>query len=283
MSQFESFPSFQFFARRVVIIAVVGNDSSYPQHVGGRVMAEGVSSSCQQGPIRGLRGSRLPAVFVGKCEFVAVSPAEPSSPVLGLRGTICLDRHHCWRIGFRSGTVTQEDPEWLSPRILDFHASDCTASSSERSSRIGRGTIDPEELEAALASVRRRHWLLQQSQGINHIPSNDFSLYDHVLDTAAMLGAVPKRFHWTSGTVDLATYFAMARGTAQIAPLAMTKWFDTNYHYIVPEFESNMKFRLGSTKPVDHFIEASVAGVHTRPVLLGPVTFSLVGQVCEAA
>lgn len=140
------------------------------------------------------------------------------------------------------------------------------------------GTIDPEELDSALAKVRRQHWLLQQAQGINHIPSNDFSLYDHVLDTAAMLGAVPKRFHWTSGTVDSKTYFAMARGTAQVLPLAMTKWFDTNYHYIVPEFEPNMKFRLGSTKPIDYFVEASVIGVHTRPVLLGPVTFLLLGK-----
>jgi 5-methyltetrahydropteroyltriglutamate--homocysteine methyltransferase len=140
------------------------------------------------------------------------------------------------------------------------------------------GNIDPDELQTTVADLRRRHWLLQQSLGIEHIPSNDFSLYDHVLDTAAMLGAVPRRFAWTGAEVDLATYFAMARGTDDIAPLDMTKWFDTNYHYLVPEFEQGMKFRLGSTKPVDQFREALALGVHTRPVLLGPLTFLLLGK-----
>ncbi len=140
------------------------------------------------------------------------------------------------------------------------------------------GSIDPEELQASAADLRKRHWNLQQSLGIEHIPSNDFSLYDHVLDTAAMLGAVPKRFSWSSGTVDLATYFALARGTDDIAPLDMTKWFDTNYHYLVPEFESGMKFHLASTKPVDQFQEALALGIHTRPVLLGPVSFLLLGK-----
>ena len=141
-----------------------------------------------------------------------------------------------------------------------------------------RGSVDPEELQAAATALRRQHWLLQQSQGIEHVPSNDFSLYDHVLDTVAMVGAVPKRFGRLGETVDLATYFAMARGTEDIPPLDMTKWFDTNYHYIVPEFEPGMKFRLGSTKPVDQFREAAALGVHTRPVLLGPLSLLLLGK-----
>ena len=144
------------------------------------------------------------------------------------------------------------------------------------------GNLDPEELQATAAGLRREHWLLQRSLGIEHIPSGDFSLFDHVLDTAAMLGAVPKRFAWSGGTVDLATYFAMARGTDQIPPLDMTKWFDTNYHYLVPEFEPDMKFKLASTRPVDHFVEAATLGIHTRPVLLGPLTFLLLGR-CKAA
>jgi 5-methyltetrahydropteroyltriglutamate--homocysteine methyltransferase len=139
------------------------------------------------------------------------------------------------------------------------------------------GTIDPEELQSTAAELRRHHWQLQQSLGIEQIP-NDFSLYDHVLDTAAMLGAVPKRFAWSSGMVDLATYFAMARGTDNIHPLDMTKWFDTNYHYLVPEFEPGMKFHLSSTKPIDQFQEAAALGIHTRPVLLGPVSFLMLGK-----
>jgi 5-methyltetrahydropteroyltriglutamate--homocysteine methyltransferase len=140
------------------------------------------------------------------------------------------------------------------------------------------GNLDPEELQSTAAGLRRQHWELQRELGIEHVPSNDFSLYDHVLDTAAMLGAVPKRFGWSSGTVDLPTYFAMARGTEEIPPLDMTKWFDTNYHYLVPEFEPGMKFKLASTKPIDHFQEALKLGIHTRPVLLGPLTFLLLGK-----
>ena len=144
------------------------------------------------------------------------------------------------------------------------------------------GTIDPEELHSVAAGLRQHHWQLQRSLGIEHIPSNDFSFYDHVLDTAAMVGAVPKRFAWATGIVDLATYFAMARGTKEIPPLDMTKWFDTNYHYIVPEFEPGMRFRVASTEPIEQFQEARVQGFHTRPVLLGPLTLLLLGK-CKRA
>jgi 5-methyltetrahydropteroyltriglutamate--homocysteine methyltransferase len=141
-----------------------------------------------------------------------------------------------------------------------------------------KGNLDPEELQAVAADLRRKNWEFQKQLGVQHIPSNDFSLYDLVLDTAAMVGAVPKRFAWSGGTVDLATFFAMARGTDEIPPMDMTKWFDTNYHFIVPEFETGMKFRLASSKPIDHFQEAAALGLHTRPVLLGPVTFLMLGK-----
>ena len=132
---------------------------------------------------------------------------------------------------------------------MAFPGSAAGASLKRAVEEYWQGNLDPEELQATAAGLRRQHWRLQQSLGIEHIPSNDFSLYDHVLDTAAMVGAVPKRFGWSGGTLDLATYFAMARGTEEIPPLDMTKWFDTNYHYIVPEFETGMKFKLASTKP----------------------------------
>jgi len=140
-------------------------------------------------------------------------------------------------------------------------------------------------LEQAAAS-RKQHWLLQKELGLEHIPSNDFSLYDQVLDTIALVGAVPWRYHWHNETVDLATYFAMARGMQQdqeqqtegIAAMEMTKWFDTNYHYIVPEFSPRQTFRLASTKPLDEFMEAKALGIQTRPVLLGPISFLLLGK-----
>lgn len=140
------------------------------------------------------------------------------------------------------------------------------------------GRSDAEALDAASAALRRASWELQQAAGIDQIPSNDFSLYDHVLDTATMLGAVPSRFEWDGEMVDRDTYFAMARGGPDTPAMEMTKWFDTNYHYIVPEFEPGMIFRLASSKAIDEYREAKALGIETRPKLLGPVSFLLLGK-----
>ena len=149
------------------------------------------------------------------------------------------------------------------------------------------GKIDEDALLRSGAKIRRSNWLMQQKAGISHIPSNDFSLYDQVLDTTAMLGAIPERYGHEEGPVSLDTYFAMARGavgddeTASVPAMQMTKWFDTNYHYVVPELEAGMKFKLSTTKVVDEFIEAREMGVLTRPVLLGPVTYLLLCKTKE--
>ncbi|MFH1744457.1 MAG: 5-methyltetrahydropteroyltriglutamate--homocysteine S-methyltransferase [bacterium] len=150
------------------------------------------------------------------------------------------------------------------------------------------GRLLESELLETGASLRKENWTFQKRLGFHHIPSNDFSFYDHVLDTIAMVGAVPRRFAWQGETVDLQTYFAMARGqgvedagSGGVPAMAMKKWFDTNYHYIVPEFESGQTFRLAWTKPIDEFLEAKGLGVQTRPVLLGPVSFLLLGRSKE--
>ncbi len=158
------------------------------------------------------------------------------------------------------------------------------------------GRLDEMALEETAAALRAAGWARQHALGITQIPSGDFSLYDHVLDTAVMVGAIPERFGWSGGPVPLATRFAMARGTSSagsspdadgcghaghdgtlreggVAALEMTKWFDTNYHYLVPELTGDQRFTLADTKPLDHFLEAKALGYHTRPVLLGPVTF----------
>jgi 5-methyltetrahydropteroyltriglutamate--homocysteine methyltransferase len=144
------------------------------------------------------------------------------------------------------------------------------------------GKVTREQLLATGAELRRRHWQLQQSLGVTGIPSNDFSFYDRVLDTCALVGAVPPRYQWKGDRVDLDTYFAMARGSQKqgrdVTAMEMTKWFDTNYHYIVPEFERGQTFRLASTKPVDEYREAHALGIDTTPVLVGPVTFLLLGK-----
>lgn len=134
------------------------------------------------------------------------------------------------------------------------------------------------QLEAEAQRLRETHWRLQADAGIDQIPSNDFSLYDHVLDAAALIGAVPPRYDFQADEIDLNTYFAMARGSDTAAAMEMTKWFDTNYHYLVPEMEPGSMFRVSSHKPVKEFREANALGIHTRPVLLGPVSFVLLSN-----
>ncbi len=148
-----------------------------------------------------------------------------------------------------------------------------------------QGEIGAADLLAQAAALRRANWQRQQALGIDLIPTGDFSLYDHVLDTIAMVGAVPPRYRWSGETVDLDTYFAMARGAQRpgydVIAMEMTKWFDTNYHYIVPEFSRGQQFRLASRKPIEEFQEARALGLNARPVLLGPVSFLLLGEATE--
>jgi 5-methyltetrahydropteroyltriglutamate--homocysteine methyltransferase len=154
------------------------------------------------------------------------------------------------------------------------------------------GEASDHDLLATGQRIRRESWALQAALGLGHIPSNDFSFYDHVLDMAMVVGAIPPRFRQPpSIPAGLATYFAMARGTlpprasaanpagdVDPSPLPLTKWFDTNYHYVVPEFDARQELRLEWTKPVDEFVEAAALGIRTRPVLLGPVSFLLLGR-----
>jgi 5-methyltetrahydropteroyltriglutamate--homocysteine methyltransferase len=144
--------------------------------------------------------------------------------------------------------------------------------------RFWSSECSSQELEAAARDLRAVRWRIQAEAGIVHIPSNDFSLYDHVLDAAVLVGAIPARYGPHLKDLDLPTYFAMARGNKSTPAMEMTKWFDTNYHYIVPEFEPGMEFRLASRKPVEEFLEAKALGFTTRPVLLGPVSLALLGK-----
>ncbi len=144
------------------------------------------------------------------------------------------------------------------------------------------GKVSQADLLKTGAELRARHWRLQQDAGLDLVPCNDFSYYDRVLDACALVGAVPARYGRGGDQVDLDTYFAMARGSQgkgrDVVVMEMTKWFDTNYHYIVPELEPGQTFRLASTKPVDELREARALGVTAKPVLIGPVTFLLLGK-----
>ncbi len=150
-----------------------------------------------------------------------------------------------------------------------------------------KGKTEAKDLLDTAKELRLRHWKLQQDAGVEIIPSNDFTLYDHVLDTICMVGAVPARYDFSGDQVDLDTFFAMARGRQQggqdVVAMEMTKWFDTNYHYIVPEFKAGQTFKLSSNKAVEQYTEAKEAGVETRPVLVGPVTFLLLGKARDGS
>lgn len=160
------------------------------------------------------------------------------------------------------------------------------------------GKIDKADLLDTARSLRAANWQRQKAAGIKVIPSNDFSLYDQVLDTSVMLGAIPEIYRELGAPDSLEVYFAMARGTrtaageqgcshahgqshqagGDVPAQEMTKWFDTNYHYMVPEVTPGQTFALSTGKPVGHFEEAKVLGIATRPVILGPVTWLLLAK-----
>ncbi|UTA70320.1 5-methyltetrahydropteroyltriglutamate--homocysteine S-methyltransferase [Emticicia sp. 21SJ11W-3] len=147
------------------------------------------------------------------------------------------------------------------------------------------GKITKEELLDTGRQIRLKNWLIQTEAGIELVPSNDFSLYDQVLDMSLMLGAIPTRYHSLQAH-ELELYFAMARGVQKdgmdISAMEMTKWFDTNYHYIVPEFVKNQQFSNFSKKAIEEFEEAREQGFLTKPVLIGPVSYLLLGKEKQA-
>lgn len=147
------------------------------------------------------------------------------------------------------------------------------------------GKISAMELELTAKSIRLQNWRIQKEAGIDILPCNDFSFYDHVLDTSLMIGAIPERYHTLMNQKqlpDIDLLFAMAHGYQKdgfdITAMEMTKWFDTNYHYIVPEFTANQKFNFFCKKVLHEFREAKREGFNAKPVLLGPVSFLLLGK-----
>ncbi|WP_024955553.1 5-methyltetrahydropteroyltriglutamate--homocysteine S-methyltransferase [Sulfurospirillum arcachonense] len=126
------------------------------------------------------------------------------------------------------------------------------------------------EVQKIASELKKRHWLYQKDAGIHFISSNDFSLYDNMLDTAFMLGAVPKRFQ---NLQKEELYFAMARGHEEATAMEMTKWFNTNYHYIVPELSADDIYKLNASKILEEYKEAKEQGITTKINLIGPITF----------
>ena len=149
-----------------------------------------------------------------------------------------------------------------------------------------KGDLDEAGLRTTGRELRARHWQLQADAGLDMVPVGDFTWYDHVLDMSVLLGVVPQRFGVAAGQVDFKTYFRMARGRApgdkagdaDTYACEMTKWFDTNYHYIVPEFSADQAFRVASSKLFDELAEAKALGLRPKPVLVGPLTYLWLGK-----
>ncbi|WP_405763128.1 5-methyltetrahydropteroyltriglutamate--homocysteine S-methyltransferase [Streptomyces sp. NBC_01420] len=141
-----------------------------------------------------------------------------------------------------------------------------------------KGRVTADALRETAADLRRANWRQLTDAGVHEVPTGDFSYYDHVLDTTVMVGAIPERHRAAVAADAVDGYFAMARGTQDVAPLEMTKWFDTNYHYLVPELGPDTVFTTDSTKQVAELREALAQGLTARPVLVGPVTYLLLAK-----
>jgi len=146
-----------------------------------------------------------------------------------------------------------------------------------------KGERSDVELLDTARELRQRHWLNQKAAGIQQVPVGDFTLYDHVLDAQLLVGAVPKRFGLDAATLDLAGYFTLARGDAGHHAQEMTKWFDTNYHYLVPEWHADTTFSANPAPLLAQVREAQALGLTSKPVLVGPLTLLWLGKTKGAA
>lgn len=145
-----------------------------------------------------------------------------------------------------------------------------------------KGDLDEAGLHSIGQGLRKQNWLLQQEAGLHFIPVGDFAYYDQMLNMTALLGAASSRFGIADGAINLAQYFTLARGDKNNFAMEMTKWFDTNYHYLVPEFLHTTEFKLGSEWLFEEVAEAQALGIKAKPVLIGPLTYLYLGKEKQA-
>ncbi|EGY52238.1 5-methyltetrahydropteroyltriglutamate--homocysteine S-methyltransferase [Neisseria shayeganii] len=141
-----------------------------------------------------------------------------------------------------------------------------------------KGAKSEAELQETAAEIRRLNWAAQKAAGADLLPVGDFSFYDHVLDLLCTLGAIPKRFGFDPANLSLPEYFQLARGNATQFAMEMTKWFDTNYHYIVPEWHADTEFKVNAKNLIAQIKEAKAQGHDIKPTLVGPVTLLWLGK-----
>lgn len=145
-----------------------------------------------------------------------------------------------------------------------------------------KGAKSEAELRQTAADIRQKNWATQIAAGADLLPVGDFSYYDHVLDTLCALGAIPARFGFDADKLTLSQYFELARGNASQVAMEMTKWFDTNYHYIVPEWHQNTSFKANAASLIAQIEEAKATGHDIKPTLVGPLTLLWLGKEKDA-
>ncbi|KMJ50942.1 5-methyltetrahydropteroyltriglutamate--homocysteine methyltransferase [Vogesella sp. EB] len=148
--------------------------------------------------------------------------------------------------------------------------------------KFWKNEIDDAALQAGARELRQKHWLLQKGAGLDISPVGDFSLYDHVLDAQVLVGAIPRRFGFDAAKLSSAQYFQLARGNSSQHAIEMTKWFDSNYHYLVPEWHADTAFAANPAPLLAQIAEAQALGIKSKPVLIGPLTLLWLGK-CKGA
>ena len=144
-----------------------------------------------------------------------------------------------------------------------------------------KGAKTESELQSVAAEIRRLNWAAQKAAGADLLPVGDFSFYDHVLDLLCALGGIPKRFGFDAANLSLPEYFQLARGNATQFAMEMTKWFDTNYHFIVPEWSADTSFKVNAKNLIAQIKEAKSQGHDIKPTLVGPITLTYLGKKKE--
>jgi 5-methyltetrahydropteroyltriglutamate--homocysteine methyltransferase len=176
------------------------------------------------------------------------------------------------------GTLTDKDPTMTTLHLAGFPRIGAKRELKLLLENFWQGQIDEQALRQGARTLRQRHWLLQKGAGIQLSPVGDFSLYDHVLDAQILVGAIPARFGFDPTRLDSEQYFQLARGNSRQPALEMTKWFDTNYHYLVPEWQADTGFSANPAPLLAQLAEARALGIQTKPVLIGPLTLLWLGK-----
>ncbi|CAG8694323.1 11236_t:CDS:2, partial [Acaulospora colombiana] len=225
-----------------------------------------------------------PRLLVELAELPAVIPKDCDA-IRGEDGTVELsfDKWSGRNISFTS-TISSLSPKTFKmvlSSVLGFPRIGANREVKKAVEAYWGGKISADDLQRTAAETRKTNWTTIKDQGVDIIPSGEFTLYDHVLDHSTAFNAIPPRYQGLDLS-DLDVFFAMGRGRqadgVDVPAAEMKKWFDSNYHYVVPELSDNTEFKLNYNKALNEYKEAKACGITTRPVVLGPLAFLILGK-----